>query len=92
MKRSKCVESAEKDELIMCTPVKNAKPMTGEDCVDFCSFEHKCIGENMESTQAELKHLELPNSLKMTFGQIIALAEGIFMVYQTIQLSILLKE
>ena len=58
----------------MCTPVKNAKSMTGEDCVDFCSFEHKCIGENIESTQAELKHLELPNGLKMTFGQIIALA------------------
>ena len=74
MKRSKCVESAEKDELIMCTPVKNAKPMTGEDCVDFCSFEHKCIGENIESTQAELKHLELPNGVQLTFGQIIALA------------------
>ena len=71
MKRLQCVESAEKDELIMCTP---AKPMTGQDCVDFCSVEHKCIGENIESRQAELKHLELPNGVQMAFGQIIALA------------------
>ena len=74
MERSKYVESVEKDELIMCTPVENVKPMTGEDCVDFCSFEHKGIGENLESTQPELKHFVLPNGVQMTFGQIIALA------------------
>ena len=74
MKRLQCVESAEKDKLIMCMPAKDAKPMTGQDCVDFCSVEHKCIGENIESRQAELKHLELPNGVQMAFGQIIALA------------------
>ena len=74
MERSKYVESVEKHEFIMCTPVENVKPMTGEDCVDFCSFEHKGIGENLEATQPELKHLALPNGVQMTFGQIIALA------------------
>ena len=54
--------------------MEDAKPMTGEDCVDFCSFEHKCIGEKIELRQAEQKHLELPNGVEMAFGQIIALA------------------
>ena len=61
-------------KLIKCTAVGDAKQITGEDCVDFCSFEHKCIGEQIELRQAELKHLELPNGVEMAFGQIIALA------------------
>jgi len=74
MKRMKCSGSAGKDELNMCRTVENGKPMTGEDCVDFCSFEHKRIGEKIELRQAELKHLQLPNGVEMAFGQIIALA------------------
>ena len=58
----------------MCTAVGDAKQITGEDCVDFCSFEHKCIGEQIELRQAELKHLELPIGVEMALGQIIALA------------------
>ena len=75
----------------MWTPVEDAKPMTGEDCVDFCSFEHKCIGENIESRQAELKHLELHNGVEMALGQIIAFA-GDFYGVPNHQLSIHLKE
>jgi len=74
MKPVTCVGSAEEVELNMCTPVEDAKPMTGEDCVDFCSFEHKFIGEKIELRQAELRHIELPNGVEMSFGQIIALA------------------
>jgi len=74
MKRVKCVESAGKDELNMCTTVDDARPMAGEDCVDFCSFEHKRIGENIGLRQAELKHLQLPNGVEIALGQIIALA------------------
>ena len=74
MKRVKCAGSAGKDELNMCRTVENGKPMTEEDCVDFCSFEHKRIGEKIELRQAVLKHLQLPNGVEMAFGQIIALA------------------
>ena len=65
---------AEKDELGILTPVKDAETVTGKDCVDFCSFEHKFIGERTELMQDDLIHLELPNGVELTFGQIIALA------------------
>jgi len=74
MQEVKPVESAGEGVFRMVTSVKDFKPMTGEDCVDFCSFEHKCIGEKIELRQAELKHLQLPNGVEMAFGQIIALA------------------
>ena len=70
----KPVELAGKGVFRIVTSVKDFKPITGEDCVDFCSSEHKCIGEEIELRQAELKHLELPNGVEMAFGQIIALA------------------
>ena len=78
MQQVKAVEQekmlAGEDVYRIPTSVKDFKPMTGENFVDFCSFEHKFIGEEIELRQAELKHLKLPNGVEIAFGQIIALA------------------
>ena len=75
MERVKCVELAEKDQLKICTPVEDAKPMSAKDCVDFCSFQHKIISERIDlEKDVDLKDLKLPNGVEIAFGQIIALA------------------
>ncbi|XP_078366364.1 uncharacterized protein LOC144650543 isoform X2 [Oculina patagonica] len=56
------------------TDMEDVESLIGEDCVDFCSFEHKFIGERIELKHDHLKHLKLPNGVEITFGQIIALA------------------
>ena len=53
---------------------KDVETVIGKDCVDFCSFEHKFIGERIELKEDDLKHLKLPNGVEITFGEIIALA------------------
>ena len=74
MEQMEPIEIAAKGELGKLTLVKDVETVTGKDCVDFCSFEHKFIGERTELTQYDLKHLELPNGVEIAFGQIIALA------------------
>ena len=74
MQQEKPVQLAREDEFRLLTSVKDFKPMTGEDCVDFEPFEHKFIGKKIELAQDDLKHLELPSGVKIAFGQIIALA------------------
>ncbi len=73
MEQVNLIELAEKYELGLLTPVKDVDTV-GKDYVDFCSFEHKFIGERIELNQKDLKLLKLPNGVEITFGQIIALA------------------